>query len=100
MGQLYDRYPPTHRHQIPIGRCCSTSDHPPRFRSLAIFERRPTGRADTFVIDRRPKIFTESDSRDINVVTIEPSIPDGFLLAYSITSSAREPRRCRAPSRS
>jgi len=32
----------------------------------------------------------ESGCRDIR---IEPSIPNGFALAYSITSSAREPRR-------
>jgi hypothetical protein len=45
---------------------------PPRFRSLEIFERRPTGRVATFVAGRRPKIFTISALPPVNVwVTLD-----------------------------
>ena len=50
------------RLQIPISRCCSTS-HPPRFRSLQVFERR---RAEPVagsarVAGRHPKTSTKAD---------------------------------------
>jgi len=50
--------------QIPIGRCCSTSHRPPRFRSLQVFERRQAEpmAGSLRVAGRHPKTLTQADS--------------------------------------